>query len=78
MKNKEIKWGYYLKVRFKEKYSGRKIWYFNNCYLCDCVNTVFTDKEDCEGWISELMHSWHYPYLEGKNIESITIHRTRI
>lgn len=74
----KTKWGYYLKVVFKEKYDGRKIWYFNNCYLCDCVNTVFTDKDTCQGWISSLMNKNQYPYMNGKNIESITIHKIRI
>lgn len=71
-------WGYYLKVKFKEKYEGRKIWYFNDCYLCDCVNTVFADKTECEGWIPELYQFWQYPYLNGENIEEVTMHRTRM
>ena len=69
------KYGYYLKVRFKEKYEGIKIWYYNNCYLCDCVNTLFLDKAECERWISELRNNRKYPYLKGENIESITIHK---
>jgi hypothetical protein len=69
--------GYYLKIRFKEKYNGRKIWYFNNTYLCDCINTTFATKEDAAQWITEIMSFPQYPYLRGKNIESITIHKTR-
>ena len=68
---------WYLKVKFKEKYKGRKIWYFNNSYLCDCVNLPFEDKTDCEGWIEELKHRSYYPYLNGQNIESITLHWTK-
>ena len=60
--------GYYLKVRFKEKRDGRKIWYFNKTYLCDCINATFENKEDCEKWIPQLM---------GMDVESITLHKTR-
>jgi hypothetical protein len=69
--------GYYLKIRFKEKFDGRKIWYFNNTYLCDCVNTTFSIKEEAEKWIPEIMKLQQYPYLQGKNIESITVHKKR-
>jgi hypothetical protein len=69
--------GYYLKVCFKEKYDGRKVWYFNNTYLCDYVNTTFPTKADAEKWIPEIMSKPQYPYLQGKNIESITVKRRR-
>lgn len=69
------KYGYYLEVRLKEKHEGRKIWYFNNSYLCDCINTLFADKEECEKWIPELMGRRQDPYLQGKNIEKITVRR---
>lgn len=69
--------GYYLKIRFKEKYNGRKIWYFNDLYLCDCVNTTFDKKEACIGWIDYIIKKPQYPYCLGKNIDSITIHKTK-
>lgn len=69
------KYGYYLEIRLKEKYGGRKIWYFNNSYLCDCINTLFADKAECEKWIPELMGRRQDPYLQGKNIEKITVRR---
>ena len=69
--------GYYLKIRFKEKYNGRKIWYFNNTYLCDCVNTTFEKKEGCEKYIYDITHCCRYPYSMGENIESITTHKQR-
>ena len=63
--------GYYFKIRFNEKINGRKIWYFNNTYLCDCVNSTFEKKEDCEKWIEDIKKTY------GKKIESITLHKRR-
>lgn len=40
-----MKRAYYLRIKFKEKFDGRKIWYINDGYICDCVNTPFIDKE---------------------------------
>lgn len=45
-KNKIEKW-YYLKIKFKDWYDGRKIWYMNDGYICDCVNLPFKSKTDC-------------------------------
>lgn len=61
--------GYYLKIRFWQKKDGRKIWYFNNCYLCDCVNATFEKKEECEKWIE------HFEMK--KDVECVTLHKRR-
>lgn len=45
---------YYLKVKFKELYNGRKIWYQCSEYMCDCINKPFENKEECESWIPRL------------------------
>ena len=67
--------GYYLKVKFKEKIDGRKIWYFNNCYLCDCINATFDDKENCEEWMKEILENSKKPYSIYYHIESVTMHK---
>lgn len=72
-----MKRAYYLRIKFKEKFDGRKIWYINDGYICDCVNTPFIDKEKCHGRIEELYKKREYPYCQGENIESITLHWTR-
>ena len=69
--------GYYLKIRLKRKLDGRKIWYFNRTYLCDCVNATFEKKEDCEYYINELRKPWEYRNLHAAGIENITMHKTR-
>ena len=72
-----MKRAYYLRIKFKEKFDGRKIWYINDGYICDCVNTPFIDKEKCHSRIEELYKKREYPYFQGENIESITLHWTR-
>lgn len=64
------KW-WYLKVKFKDFYDGRKIWYMNDYYLCDCVNLPFEDKDECLSRIPEVKAKY------GDRIESITLHWTR-
>ncbi len=64
------KW-WYLKIKFKEKYDGRKVYYMNNGYLCDCVNLPFTNKAECGKYISRVKAMY------GDRIELITIHWTR-
>lgn len=67
---------YYGKIKLKEKHNGKKIWYINDCYLCDCVNLPFESKEEAQKGV-EWFKSWcwgKYPYITG-NVESITIHR---
>lgn len=64
------KW-WYLKVRFKDFYDGRKIWYMNDYYLCDCVNLPFQSKEECKKCIPEIKAKYR------DKIESITLHWTR-
>lgn len=64
------KW-WYLKVKFKEKHNGKKIWYMNDGYLCDCVNLPFSDKVECESYISEIKANY------GDRIKEISIHWTR-
>lgn len=73
-----MKKAYYLKIKFKEKFDRRKVWYVNDGYICDCVNTPFTDKEKCQNRIGELYKKREYPYCQGANIASITLHWTRI
>ena len=63
-----MKRAYYLRIKFKEKFDG---------YICDCVNTPFIDKEKCHSRIEELYKKREYPYCQGENIESITLHWTR-
>ena len=70
-KGESMKKGWYLKIKFKDFYDGRKIWYWNNCYPCDCVNLPFDSREECESWIPELKSRY------GNRIESITSHWTR-
>ena len=67
--NKEKWW--YLKIKFKDFYDGRKIWYMNDYYLCDCVNLPFRSKEECKACIPEIKAKY------GSLIESITLHWTR-
>ena len=43
----------------------------NNGYLCDCVNLPFTNKAECEKYISRVKAMY------GDRIELITIHWTR-
>lgn len=62
---------YYLKIRFKDYYQGRKIYYMNDCYVCDCINEPFTSKEECLDCIPEIRYKY------GERIESITLHYTR-
>ena len=62
---------FYLKIKFKDFYNGRKIWYQCSEYMCDCVNKPFTSKERCKSWILRLKK------LYGERIESITLHWTR-
>lgn len=64
------KW-YYLKIKFRDFYNGRKIWYMNEHYLCDCVNLPFRSKEECESCIPEIKAKY------GDRIESISLHWTR-
>lgn len=64
------KW-WYLKIRFKDFHNGRKIWYLNNYYLCDCVNLPFRSKEECKKYISEIKAKY------GDRIKTITLHWTR-
>ena len=73
-----MKKAYYLKIKFKEKFDDRKVWYVNDGYICDCINTPFMDKQKCQNRIEELCKKREYPYCQGKNIESITLHWTRI
>lgn len=62
---------YYLKVKFKDLYNGRKIWYQCSEYMCDCINKPFQNKEECESWIPRLKKKYK------DKIESITLHWTR-
>ena len=55
-----MKRAYYLRIKFKEKFDGRKIWYINDGYICDCVNTPFIDKEKCHSRIEELYKKREY------------------
>lgn len=64
------KW-WYLKIKLKNKYGNRKIWYMNNGYICDCVNLPFESKEECEKNITRLKEKF------GDRIESITLHYTK-
>lgn len=41
------KW-WYLKIKFKEKYDGRKVYYMNNGYLCDCVNLPLQTRQNAK------------------------------
>lgn len=69
--------GYYLKIRLKRKFDGRKIWYMNRTYLCDCVNATFENKEDCEYYIKNILNDkYGWRNLHWAGIESITMHRT--
>lgn len=62
---------WYLKIRFKDWYGGRKIWYQNDGYLCDCINLPFADKEKCEACIPRIIARY------GNDIEDITLHWTK-
>ena len=62
---------WYVKIKLKERYDGRKIWYRNSRYICDCVNLPFESKEECESCIPEIKRKY------GDRIESITLHWTR-
>ncbi len=62
---------FYLKIKFKDFYNGRKIWYQCAEYMCDCVNKPFESKEECISWISRLKKTY------GEMIESVTLHWTR-
>lgn len=64
------KW-WYLKVKFKDFYNGRKIWYQCREYICDCVNLPFEDKAECESWIPRIKEKY------GDRIEAIKLHWTR-
>ena len=64
------KW-WYLKIKFKDFHNGRKIWYLNDYYLCDCVNLPFGSKEECEKCIPEIKAKY------GTLLKSITLHWTR-
>lgn len=64
------KW-WYLKIKLKDKCDGRKIWYMNNGYICDCVNLPFKDKEKCKASIPMIERKF------GNKIESITLHWTK-
>lgn len=59
---------FYLKIRFKDYYNGRKIYYLNDYYISDCVNTPFKTKEEAESYIKEIKYKY------GDRIESITTH----
>ena len=39
---------WYLKIKLKDRYDGRKIWYMNDGYICDCVNLPFQNKDRIE------------------------------
>ena len=69
---KRTKW-YYAKIKFKEFYDGRKIWYLNNYYICDCVNTCFETREDVEEHVEDLKKRNFYPW---NMIDEISIHYT--
>ena len=60
-----------LKIKLKDRYDGRKIWYMNDGYICDCVNLPFQSKEECNTSIPMLERKF------GNRIESITLHWTR-
>lgn len=62
---------WYLKIKFKAKHDGRKIWYMNDGYLCDCINHPFTDKVKCKSYIPRIKEKY------GDNIENIKLHWTR-
>lgn len=62
---------WYLKIKFKDWHNGKKIWYMNRDYMCDCVNLPFDNKGECESWIPEIRRRY------GDRIESITLHWTR-
>ena len=62
---------WYLKIKLKERYDGRKIWYMNDGYICDCVNLPFQNKEECNASIPMIERKF------GNSIESITLHWTR-
>lgn len=62
---------WYLKIKFKEKHDGRKVWYMNDGYLCDCINLPFKDKTECESYIPELKAKYK------DKIKKISVHWTR-
>ena len=62
---------WYLKIKFKDFYDGRKIWYMCYEYMCDCVNLPFEDKEECQAWIPRIKKKY------GDRIENITLHWKR-
>ena len=62
---------WYLKIKFKDWYQGRKIWYMNYEYMCDCVNLPFEDKEECQAWIPRIKKKYR------DRIENITLHWKR-
>lgn len=62
---------WYLKIKFKDWYQGRKIWYMNDGYMCDCVNLPFEDKEECQAWIPRIKKKYE------DRIENITLHWKR-
>ena len=64
------KW-WYLKIKLKDRYDGRKIWYMNDGYICDCVNLPFKDKEKCKSSIPMIERKF------GSRIESVTLHWKR-
>lgn len=66
-----MKKNWYLKIKFKDFYNGRKIWYMNDGYMCDCVNLPFEDKEECQAWILRIKKKY------GDRIENITLHWKR-
>ena len=67
----QMKKYWYLKIKLKDRYDGRKIWYMNDGYICDCVNLPFQNKEECNASIPMIKRKF------GSRIESITLHWTR-
>ena len=67
----QMKKYWYLKIKLKDKYDGRKIWYMNYGYICDCVNLPFQYKEECNASIPMIERKF------GDRSESITLHGTR-
>ena len=72
-----MKRAYYLRLKFKEEFDGRKIWYLNDGYICGCVNTPFIGTVPYHSRIEELSKKREYPYCQRENMESITLHCTR-
>lgn len=66
--------GWYIKIRYKEKFEGRKIWYFDSYLaLVDDVKSVlpFDNKQRAMDWAEDIEKKSKH------RIESISVHYRR-